>query len=499
MSAIHEGIHIRMERGGQEEPLQLEIPLPAEGGVTVLKGAMGQGKTETIAALSEAIGGDGRARRPMELDGLGIRLVVGKRHHRTGELLVTGLDGTDPSILVDPVVEKSDSRDRKRIAALCRLAGASVAEAMPDFERLLGGREELERVCRGETLSTTELVELAARIKRDCEYRARDMESERDKARTAMQAKRAQLEALEKIPEGLPDAATARERHESAVRELAATEGAREGATRLLVAKAEAEQALGGLGDQGTEAELSAARERLQAGRAERERLADALAHARKQLELHDQTLVHMDRTVKAHEQAAKLREHLERQIEQAAGAEPVSDEWLTELRQVRDEAREIAEAAAQAERIRERASLIQLELEALRGSANHHAERADYLRRAAAGTETVLTAACSRVCGERIKIEDGRLMALHPVRGWIPFDELSTGEAYQHAIPIAAKSVRQRAEQEGRRPLLVLKQESWQSLNAEGHAEIRRIAIECGVNIVAAQVDLGELRAEVA
>lgn len=502
---------------------RIEIPLPEEGGVTVLRGAPGAGKTHTLSALSEMVGGEGRAvprigSGGFALEGLGLHMVVKQRRQRLGELEVVGLDGADPSILIDPRVKDPAARERARIAAMCRLARAK--PALEEFAKLVGGMEQLTELCRLDTLQTSEIVELAARIKRDLEAKAREFEGHRDKARTAMQAQRATLEALEQPPAGLPPVSDAREAHEAALRELERAQGARDSAAKLIASCARARAALDSLGERGTEAAIAEAARRTAVAEDLCRRSAEARSKSEEALRQMEMDLVRAraalaeskqsererleakeraEQAELAAHQDAEQRAELARAVAEGDGVDPVSEELLADLRRAANEARSVAEQAAQAQRVEERAALIRLELEALRGSANHHAERADSLRRAASGTEDVLTAACAAVCGDSIKVQEGRLMALHPRRGWIPFDELSTGEGYTFAIPMTAKSVRIAADERGMPALLVLNQESWQALGPDEQEIVRALAVENRVNIVTAAVDRGELRAEVA
>lgn len=137
-------------------PLQhLSIPLPTEGGLVVLRGLNGTGKTHALDAVSALVGAH---RKPASRDGslgavvegLGVRLTVGRRSSMSGELEVAALDGEDPSLLVDPGIKGADAADAERVRALLRLSRSSVDAGA--FAHLVGGDERLRELCRASSL-----------------------------------------------------------------------------------------------------------------------------------------------------------------------------------------------------------------------------------------------------------------------------------------------------------------------------------------------------------
>ncbi len=86
----------------------LVIPVPERGGLCVLRGRNGRGKTKALEAVESALTGRGKldvrdgALRG-EVEAFGVTLKIGRSTRRTGELEVQSLDGRlSPAELVDP-------------------------------------------------------------------------------------------------------------------------------------------------------------------------------------------------------------------------------------------------------------------------------------------------------------------------------------------------------------------------------------------------------------
>src|SRR5262245_27995559 len=105
-----------------------ELPYLREGGVVVLAGPQGCGKSITLNALECAATGKGRVPvKDGELQGkveaFGVRRTIGKSTRRSGEPEVVSLEGKlSAADLVDPGISSPDAADAKRIKALIQLA-----------------------------------------------------------------------------------------------------------------------------------------------------------------------------------------------------------------------------------------------------------------------------------------------------------------------------------------------------------------------------------------
>ena len=101
---------------------ELSIPVPKHGGVVVLKGRNGKGKSQALAATESLIRGNGTALSHRdgslkgEVNGFGARLTVARHTRRTGELDVVSLEGKlDVSQVVYPGIKEPGAADAKRI------------------------------------------------------------------------------------------------------------------------------------------------------------------------------------------------------------------------------------------------------------------------------------------------------------------------------------------------------------------------------------------------
>lgn len=473
----------------------LEIPIPEGGGVVVLRGVNGSGKSHALGAVQSLMGNGRPASRDGSLgatiEGIGARLAIARRASRSGEVEIPHLEGEDPSLLVDPGLKSDEAADAERIRALCRLARVEL-DPIESFAPLVGGEEQLREICREASLQQRDVPSMASSVKRDIEAHARKSEQEAKNLGARADGVLRTLEDMVKqygIDPAEPpmDSRDARAQHENAVRRLSEAEGAKYVADRLFRASTEASLALQSMGDRGTEEAQQAAacvqseaeetlREFQEALRKAQQNVLDAQAAVERANEAHTAQL-----------QARSQRKQLERAIAEADGVTPVSAEDLAELRKTVDETREVMESAS----IVDRSAGLRKEAERLQAQARSADLLASELRMAASGTEKVVTEAVSRVCPDDMRIHEGRLMVSTSSRGLIPFSELSEGERWRRAIGIAVAAV-------GPGGLLVCNQASWEGLDPKNRAAIAQHARELQTVILTAECDEGELRAEV-
>jgi energy-coupling factor transporter ATP-binding protein EcfA2 len=159
---------------------KLDIPLPPDGGVVVLRGANGAGKTTALEATQRVLGGnhqlscrDGSERGT--IDGLGVKITVGRSTRKTGDLEAIHLEGKlSIAELVDPGLKSPEAADAKRIKALVSLSDVDADERL--FVQEIG--EELYSVAVSNDKAGMDLLEMSARIKQDLQGYARRCERE---------------------------------------------------------------------------------------------------------------------------------------------------------------------------------------------------------------------------------------------------------------------------------------------------------------------------------
>jgi len=462
----------------------LKLAIPEDGGVVVLKGAQGVGKSQTLAAIQSLTSGDGKiASRDGSpgayVEGLGVRITVGRKTARSGELECEALEGVDPSLIVDPRIKDPAAADAVRIRALLRLARAEVP--LEAFGELVGGVEKLDDLCRETTLQETDLPAQAAAMKRDFEGAARRLEEQsRILGAKADAAKMgAQSGEGDWSPPAGASAEGARAEHAEMIRAQAELVNRKRSNQQLLDVSRAAAASLEAI-EGGTELRVQGARERAAELAAELQALRERLARVEEQ---HASAVVAVGREERAFDE----RKRLAGQIEAAASVEAVTDEQLARAEQ------EVESARAQVERwvIHERTARQRAEAEELTQEAQLTLDRARKMREAAAGTERVLLEALQRVVPDGMDVHEGRLR-VKTDRGMELVAELSTGERCRIAFDAVVRSL-------GPTAVVAMDQSFYQDLDPRNRKEVIRLCKERGLCAVVALVDDGPLRAEVA
>lgn len=481
----------------------LTIGLPDEGGVVVLRGANGRGKSTALEAVNALVTGSGNiSTRDGALgavvEGLGARITVGRRKTPAGECEVVGLEGPDPSLLVDPGIKDRGAAHAERIRALCKLAGAQVEREA--FVRLAGGPDEFATVVKATSLEKGDVPSVAAAVKRDFEAAARSAESE---ASNLQNEARGIASAAQDVEESAaPDERALQGELEAASAQLGELRGRQRQADELRAAAKRARVTLESYGDKGTAQGGQLAERALEQAKND-----TAAAHAA--VEAHEKTVAAAERELA--ERRALLRETQKaevaaggaveqafddftrrKQLQQAVGAAEaaadVDSEQIAALESRQANARtalQRAEVVRRAIEQRERARVKSSE-------AGEALERAERLRHAARGCEGVISEALAKVCPEGMLVHDG-LLVVETDRGLEPFDELSHGERWRWALEIAARSIK-----DPKNGLLVCRQEGWDALQPKVQHEVADMARSKGLLVIAASVDDGELRSEI-
>lgn len=508
---------------------ELTIPLPPGGGVVVAKGWNGSGKSRLLEAV-QALGSAGvrpdvRDGAPFgSVDGLGVRMTLGRRRATDGELAVRMLEGADPSVFVDPGIKDPAANDRKRIAWLCRIAGIKPRREL--FARLAGGDEAVAATIGEIVDGDQDLPDCADKLKRALEAAARVAEKEAEGCEHEALGLKGAFDGLDlnapsdeaALARALREAGTALDRAEGASAEAARQAQAAAAARERLAALAR-ENVLGVEDAVQEDAEavsaLAAARARASASAAECQAKEDALVaqHAaeREALELrhaaaadalraevqaakrHDQDVVNHAGILRsgAARTLEVARRHAEefRQAQQALAAEcteSCSPEQLEQLSAAARAARQAAEHGAVVRRARQASEKAGKALLAARDAK----ARAERLRGAAAGCEAVISEAIAEAAPMGLRVESSR-MVLDTDRGTELVADLSVGERVTIGIELCARAI-------GSSGLMVVQQEGWESLDPRNREVAVKLAQELGVWIIAAEATDGELRTEV-
>ena len=229
---------------------QLSIPLPDDGGLVVLRGGHGEGKSTAIRAIDRVLGGkskdlaarDGAKKGTVTL-GSATLTISASRTTTRGEAEVSEISSRlDITSLVDPGIDSPASADAKRIKALIGLSGVSADPA--DFYELVGSKASFEKL--GVDCETNDPIVLSGRVKRKLEDQARRYEKQAEQHEA--KAKAAQELVGEVDIEAVSDGAELRKVHEAAVLKLARLDANRRAYLEQDQKRAEAQKKLDNMG-----------------------------------------------------------------------------------------------------------------------------------------------------------------------------------------------------------------------------------------------------------
>jgi len=462
------------------------IPIPAGGGVTILRGRNGCGKTTVLEGTASLLRGKGQLTRKDganrgKLEGFGATIRVGKATRRSGELAVEHLEGRlNLADLVDPGLKDPASADARRIKALVNLTGAVADPAA--FRDLVDG-DVFDRIVGPGSLETDDIVAMASAIKRDFERASRAEERAADRAKTIAASHRQTIEELGVDPGADSDEARAWGGVQEAIEVDAKLRGRREEADKAAARakKAEAGIELASEGYEGpTVAEAAAnvdqamkdIQEAEEAFRAAGQTLEFAKAHLEK-------TQMERSRAVEHENTLATWRDTLEE-----CGKTPDAPD---------DQALAVAASAIEIARVKHetaqrvtQARLHAADADEAERAAAEYARTAEGLRDAARATDEILADA---IQSSVLRPLDGRLV-LTTDRGSTFYHDLSRGEKWKLAIDIVVAAI-------GSDGLQIIPQEAWEGLDPDNRHFIHEHAVRVGVNILTAEASNGELRVE--
>lgn len=480
----------------------LRIPLPKLGGLVVLAGRNGRGKSIAIEAADKLVSDRGtlepRDGMPRgNVSGCGVELTVARKTTRSGELEVTSLEGKlSPADLVDPGLKSADAADAARIKALVQLVGAPADPTL--FYGLLGGKEQFEAVVSKELLATDDVVKMAGIVKREIEKESRKQE---DRAEHHF----GQCVALKKAANDVDvtietDVAKLQSRLEAAVGEHSRLTSQVANAERLRQQADEAKKALAANEDAGFQdfaSEIASLRDASDAAALDLRNKAtawnDAQAKANSAKQAYE-LAIQVDR-----DKSSQVLLAVERQEKQAAAieaqratrqtcseiiaaAEQCVSPDITEIELAAKEvtaARQAIEQAAIARQAQQRITDANAQHELSLG----HKKRAQQLRDAAAGIDNVLSDVVSQ-CGTSLRVVNGRLVT-ETRRGDTLFADLSHGERWKMAIDVAVDAF---GPTNGHLPLLTIPQEAFEGLEPQAREAIAEHATARGVVILTAE-----------
>lgn len=493
---------IKITQRGIISDLEIPVPPAGHGGVVLLRGRNGSGKSTALAIIESLLKGGSAAGLKRgavkgSTEGLGVHINVGARITRRGHLEVTGFAGAENiTKFVDPKIKDPEAADAERIQQLLRIANAKISA--DEWAKAFG--DEVRAVVKADP------VESATAVARFLQAKAREAEQEAAKHEGA--ASMAKHQAAATMPHTLladgSDAGFAGKTVDELRKMLSACNSERETA---IVEKRNAELEVAAKAAAAEEARKAAeqlkAEEAKSTGNAAEvktqvatvnlniDKAIKKIEEIRKQLndeelllksleQQHTQLLRDLD-AIEAHQKSlAGLREKI------AAGGGEVD---RSRLESATENCKSKEQAAIRVDQeIRRREFVRQAEDET--AAQLVAAEGAKFYRQKADEVDNVLAEAVKGIASG-VRISKGRLWAKNTAGEDVYVAELSPGECTSLAIEIAANSAN--GGQVGG-----LEQEAWESLDPENRQKVIDKMIGKGILLFTAVADSGPLRAEI-
>jgi hypothetical protein len=478
----------------------------AEPGLHRLLGKHGAGKT-TILRTVQLAAGEKPDVKPGKSDGVargeatiaGKTLKISRTTREEGELEVEGMGDLNLATLHNPGHKTAATRDKYRIATLVRLAGG--VATLDEFRALLPD-DWADVIDEGLLPEDADPVELAAKIKRQIDAAAKGCEDYAAGVEANVAALRATADNLIAEAEAaggtVGEAGNLGERqaaHEAAIAERQRLANQQRDAERC---KASADQA---------RERIEQARQEYDGPTSEAAEIAAGVAQARAK-QARDDVAEIVAALEAAKAEAAKAEAEVDKtaaEFKAALNHEETLTKWEEQLTAdavapVTPEEMAAAEAAVAAAVVaiathnaETSAAKNRDDANELTDKAKEAAKRGKKLRKAAAATSGVLSAAIATIpdCPLFVVTDDDgdTRLVIDTDRGDTPeaFDELSDGERWRVIVPLCCGPGR----------LVVLPQAAYGELAPSTRSMIHNLAVERGAYILTAQCDDGPLRGE--
>lgn len=477
------------------------LVVPVQPGGTMIRGYCGTGKSLLLQAIGLGLGSKDRGRlepeegaKRAEVECLGVLVsITESRVTSKGELQAGSIEAQfDIGDLIDPPLKDIDARNRHGIKALLQLTGAKADPSL--FYDLAGGKEAFEKIIAPDSVKTNDLVDMAGKIKRAFDGRARLVEAEAEKEEGKAAALRNSGDGLDLTAE--TDAAKLQAAHVAAVQRQSALETKADSAKTAREKAAKARQSLAAAtGQTITIAECKSAEQAASdayeaAGdevRAIKAQLLEAESRCREKLT----KLVAATQAREAAERFEAATAGWQSAIEAAEGVQAPSEEELSAAKAATSAAQQAVELAG----------VIRAAKEKVQQAAGHQETAADLrklgqrLRDAAKDTEGVLSAA---VASTRFYVSKERLMGVLPDGTTRPYYAASDGERTMIAIAEDLDRARAIASYPEQLVVVQIPQNTWQNIPDSVRDRLFATAAEQRACIVTAMVDDGDLRCEV-
>ena len=468
------------------------IPIPKGGGITVLKGRCGSGKTTALDGISTLLGNRSPALSANDtlgkgyVRGFGTEVKIGKQVRRAGvpleELEVRHIeDRFDLAQIVDPGFDKPEANDAARLRAIVQNSGV-VIDAKEFLELAAGHDVDLSEVS-----DASDPVEMASKFKRAVQAAALAIEKEAKPIQERSDACAIACEGIDilapcgavELEAAYSEAVSRREKLKE--RKISAEKSA-VARTRAQARIAELNAAFTGLPLVLAEQEHAARQQEFDEANAAVIAAEKLRAEAKEALRL---AVVARDRAQDHESSLEAMNEILDGA--DLEGAAPTDDEIQAAIQAASDASARMSSG----ETVR-RAKAKNAEMLELARKAKSLTTKAEALRVIAARGDEVLSRA---ITVPNIRFFGGRL--LYGENGHEElFERRSTGQKWTTAFETAAIGLSELTG-DGTR-LCILRQEAWQALDPDLRRHVWELAKAKRINVATGEVSGGPLRAEI-
>jgi len=473
--------------------VQRTIPIQQDGGITVLKGECGSGKTTSLDAVKTLLGNRVPSLTPNDtlgkgyVRGFGAEVKIGKQVRRSGvplnELEVQHIeDRFDLSQIVDPGMKDPEANDAVRLRAIVQNSGVTI-----DPEEFTGLVPENIDIDLSAVENSSDPVEMASKFKRAVQAHALAIEKEAKPIQERATACQLSCEGVDLL--GECDAEKLSEAYSQAVTNKAKLMEQRGAAQKMAESVKRAESRIADLNASYTGTPIELAEKEVEKQNREVELARELLEAAKKRLEkaTSERSLAEKERDrALDHETALNaMKLVLDEADSMGSGPSDEEIEVASQAAQAAGEALSIGEAVRNAKS--KHAEMLELTKR-----ANLLIQQATSLRETAAQSDEVLSKAITvpgvSWYGSRMLYETDGNKEL--------FDRLSEGQRWRVAVDTAVIGLGE-LNGDGTR-LSVLKQEAWQALDTKLRDHVYDLVKAGRINIVTGEVSDGPLRAEI-
>lgn len=483
---------------GNKAVSHLTLPIPQGGGLVVIRGDNGCGKTEALNACRAVLGSKDAKKdlrtsdgsKSGSVEGLGVTISIGRSNREKGELTVSSLEDTlDISDLVDPGIDDLNAADARRLKSLLRVAGAKGDIDL--FSKLLGNGFEIDP----DILKERDLIKQAGSIKRALEAKARSEEAAADSATLEATAALKLTEGVDLDAES--DETKLQAEYRAAVQldtqideRLKSAEDASDARRQALESIERAKSAYTGPRVDDAGMELGAATDLETEQAALVHRLTEELKAAHAELRVRQEQVKAKQAAFEAAQNHARTIETWQAQVNREIPQAPSADEI-----EAASERLTAATTAVEQGAVVRKAKAAVAKSDEFTAKAKDRRKAAEHWREAAKSVDEILSEQVAEL-GCPISVGDDdkglRLMVQHPKRGEIYFAELSAGEKWATVIPIAIKAV-------GEDGVFVIPQTAWEGIQPRVRKEIVALLKGSHVTAITAECADGAISAEVA